>query len=139
MFADQAWTPTRLPLTMLSVAFILGRAGFGQPPDRIEGTKVALVCMLIEAAGQVLIWSAHSSFVALLGTALTGLGFSLVYPALGLEAIRRAPEQSCGLAMGLTQHSWTCLSESLARRLDSISHEQLNHYLDEFTFRFNHR
>lgn len=85
---------------MLSVAFILGRAGFGQPPDRIGGAKVALVCMLIEAAGQVLIWSAHSSFVALFGTAFTGLGFSLVYPALGVEAIRRAPEQSCGLAMG---------------------------------------
>ena len=56
--------------------------------------------MLIEAAGQVLIWSANSSFVALLGTALAGLGFSLVYPALGVEAIRRAPEQSRGLAMG---------------------------------------
>jgi hypothetical protein len=57
--------------------------------------------MLIEAASQVLIWSAHSSFVALLGAALPGLGFSLVYPALGVEAIPRAPEQSRGLAMGV--------------------------------------
>jgi hypothetical protein len=60
MFADQTLTPTRLPLTVLSVAFILGRSGLGQPPDRIGGAKVALVCILFEAAGQVLTWSAHN-------------------------------------------------------------------------------
>ena len=31
---------------------------------------------------------------------LAGFGYSLVYPSLGLEAIRRAPPQSRGLAMG---------------------------------------
>ena len=31
---------------------------FGHLPDRIGGAKVALVCVLIEAAGQALIWLA---------------------------------------------------------------------------------
>jgi len=36
----------------------------------------------------------------LVGVCLSGLGYSLVYPGLGVEAIRRAPPQNRGLAVG---------------------------------------
>jgi predicted MFS family arabinose efflux permease len=36
----------------------------------------------------------------LLGAAVTGFGYSLVYPGFGVEAVRHAPPQSRGLAMG---------------------------------------
>jgi predicted MFS family arabinose efflux permease len=61
---------------------------------------VALVCVLIEAVGQALIWLAPWSWLALVGVTLTGLGYSLVYPGFGVEAIRRAPSESRGFAMG---------------------------------------
>ena len=68
--------------------------------DRIGGAKVALVFALIEAFGQALIWLAVRPEMALVGAALTGFGFSLVYPGFGVEAVRRVPAHSRGLAMG---------------------------------------
>lgn len=101
LFAQQGWGMVWLAFTALSCAFILARLIFGHLPDRIGGAKVALVCVLIEALGQLLIWTATWPSIALLGAALTGFGYSLVYPAFGVEAIHRIPPQSRALAMGV--------------------------------------
>lgn len=100
LFAQHGWGQAWLALTLLSLAFIIGRVLFGHLPDRVGGAKVALVCVLIEAVGQALIWLAPWSWLALVGVTLTGLGYSLVYPGFGVEAIRRAPSESRGFAMG---------------------------------------
>ena len=99
LFVARGWTVWPA-FTTFAVAFILARVFFGHLADRLGGAKVALVCSLIEAAGQALIWLAPWSAVALTGAALTGFGYSLVYPGFGVEAVRRAPAQSQGLAMG---------------------------------------
>ena len=46
------------------------------------------------------IWRASGVQAALAGVALTGLGYSPVYPGLGVEAVRLAPAESHGVAMG---------------------------------------
>jgi len=86
--------------TVFASAFILTRIFLGHLADRFGGARVALVCVLVEAAGLGLMWSASALTAALLGAALTGFGYSLVYPGLGVEAVRSAPAQSRGLAMG---------------------------------------
>jgi MFS family permease len=100
MFAERHWGAAWVALTALSVAFILGRLFFGHMPDRVGGARVALVFAIIEAIGQGIIWLAPSSAVVFAGAAVTGIGYSLVYPGFGLEAVRLAPPEAKGLAMG---------------------------------------
>ena len=100
LYADRGWDGAWLAFTVLSIAFMLGRACFGHLPDKLGGARVALVCVLLEALGQIMLWLAPGPILALAGVTLTGLGYSLVYPSLGVEALRRAPPQAHGLALG---------------------------------------
>ncbi|MGC1779271.1 MAG: arabinose transporter [Xanthobacteraceae bacterium] len=98
--AERGWTPVWLPFSAFAIALVAARFLFGHAPDRLGGARVALVCVAIEATGLALIWLAGSAAAAAAGAALAGFGYSLVYPGLGVEAVRRAPPQSRGLAMG---------------------------------------
>jgi len=113
LFVDRGWGQAWIPLTAFSAAFMVARVAFGHVPDRMGGVRVALFCMLIEAAGLALIWRASGSTAGLVGVTLTGLGYSLVYPGLGVEAVRLAPPQSRGVAMG-TYTAFLDLSLGLA-------------------------
>ena len=81
LFAAREWTVWPA-FTTFAVAFILARVFLGHLADKVGGARVALVFVLIEAAGQALLWAAPWSGLALVGAALTGFGYSLVYPAL---------------------------------------------------------
>jgi MFS family permease len=97
---ERGWSPVWLTFSTFAIALVAARLVFGHLPDRLGGAKVALLCVLIEAAGLALIWLAPGRALAATGAALSGFGYSLVYPALGVEAVRRASPQSRGLAMG---------------------------------------
>lgn len=98
--AQRGWSPVWLVFTAFAVSLVAARLLLGQAPDRFGGARVALICVLIEAAGLALIWLAPGRPTATVGAALAGFGYSLVYPGLGAEAVRRAPAQSRGVAMG---------------------------------------
>jgi MFS family permease len=100
LFVEHGWTPIWLPFTAYAAALIGARLLFGHLPDKVGGAKVALWSVLVEGAGLVLIGLAPSAGLAALGAALTGLGYALVVPGFGVEAVRRAPPESRGLAMG---------------------------------------
>jgi len=100
LFAERGWSPVWLAFSAFATSLIVARVVCGHLPDRLGGARVALVCALIEAAGLALIWLAPGRTLAAVGAALAGFGYSLVYPGLGVEAVRRAPPQSRGLAMG---------------------------------------
>ena len=100
LFASKDWGNASFAFTAFGVAFIGARIFFGHLPDKLGGAGVALVCVVIEAAGQLLIWGAGTPLMAYVGAALTGFGYSLAFPGFGVEAIKRAPPQTRGLAMG---------------------------------------
>jgi MFS family permease len=100
LFAARNWGSASLAFMAFGAAFIGVRLFFAHLPDKIGGAKIALVCALIETAGQLLIWQAGGVAMAYAGAALTGIGYSLAFPGFGVEAVRRAPPQSRGAAMG---------------------------------------
>jgi len=73
----------------------------GHLPDRYGGAKIALLFVLVQAAGLLVMGLAGSTVLASLGAGLAGLGYSLVYPGLGVEAVGGTSPENRGLAMGI--------------------------------------
>jgi MFS family permease len=93
-FASKGWSGAAYSLSAFGVAFIGTRIVLIDVIKRYGGYNVAISCMGIEALGLVLLWLAPSPGWAMAGAALTGCGLSLVYPALGVEAIKQIPDGS---------------------------------------------
>jgi MFS family permease len=100
LFASRGWAIWPA-FTSFAVAFIAARLILGSLPDRIGGAKVATLFLVVEAVGLGLLYAAPSMGIALLGAMSTGVGYSLVFPGFGVVAIRSAPPQCRGLAVGV--------------------------------------
>ena len=90
-----------LCLSAFGVAFIAARLLFIHAINRWGGFPVSIVCLSVESAGVLLMWAAGSPWMASAGAAVTGFGFSMVFPALGVEAVKRVPEHNRGTALGV--------------------------------------
>jgi MFS family permease len=101
LYANHGWQPVWLAFTAFGTALIVARMIFGHLPDKLGGAKIALVFVVVQSAGLFLMGLARSTVMASAGAALAGLGYSLVYPGLGVEAVRGTSPESRGLAMGI--------------------------------------
>lgn len=99
-FAARQWNNAGLVMTAFGAGFIFVRVALGGLPDKMSGYRVALWSLLVEALGQTMIWLAPQEIVALAGALVTGLGCALIFPALGVEALKRVPPANRGSAMG---------------------------------------
>lgn len=100
-YVSRHWTGAALCLTAFGIAFIVSRLLFIHTIDRFGGFPVAITCMVVESLGVFLLWRAHSPWTALTAASITGFGFSLVFPAIGVEAVARVPLKNRGTALGL--------------------------------------
>lgn len=99
-FLSRGWPFAGLGLTCFGAGFVLMRILCGHLPDKIGGTRVAIASLVVEACGQYLLWLAPTPWAALVGALLTGLGCSMVFPAMGSEVVKQVPPQLRGTAIG---------------------------------------
>jgi MFS family permease len=100
-YLSRHWTGAALCLTAFGLAFIAARLLFIQAINRFGGFPVAMACLSLESVGLLLLWRASSPWMALAAAATAGFGFSLVFPALGIEAVKRVTANNRGSALGV--------------------------------------
>ena len=99
-YASRGWANAVLCLSAFGGCFIGARLLFANSINRLGGFRVAIICLGVESLGLLLLWSAPNPWVGLAGAALTGFGFSLVFPAFGVEAVNLVPASNRGAALG---------------------------------------
>ncbi|HLK33119.1 MAG TPA: MFS transporter [Terriglobales bacterium] len=100
-FAHQSWGGAALSLTIYGVFFICVRLMFSGLINRYGGFPIAIGSFAVEAIGLFVLGSAGTQYHAYVGAGLTGSGFSLIFPALGIEAGREFPISSRGMVLGI--------------------------------------
>ncbi|WP_345949146.1 MFS transporter [Mucilaginibacter sp. PAMB04274] len=98
-FLQRGWADASLALSAFGAGYIVMRLFFAHFPDKFGGARVAIFCLTIEAAGQLLIWQAPNGIFAMVGAILTGCGMSLVFPSFGQLAIKKVSADNRGMAM----------------------------------------
>jgi MFS family permease len=99
-FTEKNWGDASLAFITFGACYVLTRILFASFPDKYGGFRIAFISLIIEAAGQIIIWTSASKAMAILGCGLTGVGFSLIFPALGVLAIQKVKPQMRGTALG---------------------------------------
>jgi MFS family permease len=100
-FAHQNWDGAALSLTIYGVTFVCTRLLFVGLIRRFGGFWVAGVSFAIETAGLAVLALTHSRELAYVGCGLTGLGFSLIFPALGVEVAETFSISSRGTVLAV--------------------------------------
>lgn len=100
-YAHFHWANAAFALTSFGAAFIVARLLFAKSISRWGGFPVTFVCLSVEIVGLLFLWLAHAPAMAFAGAAVTGFGFSLVFPALGVEAVNSVTPENRGSALGL--------------------------------------
>ncbi|MFL9907987.1 MFS transporter [Paraburkholderia sp. RL17-337-BIB-A] len=98
-YAARHWPNAALSLTVFGTLFIGARLLFANTIKAYGGFRVAIASFSLECAGLLMLWLAPEPHIALAGAALTGFGFALVFPALGVEAVGLVPPASRGAAL----------------------------------------
>ncbi len=100
-FLHLNWQGASISLTIYGVSFVTARALFVGLIDRFGGYRCAAVSFLVEAVGLAVLAVFRTGPFAFVGSCLTGLGFSLIFPALGVEAANAFPSNVRGSVLGI--------------------------------------
>jgi MFS family permease len=100
-FVHRSWQGAALSLTIYGISFMGIRLVLPRVIERFGGFPVAIVSFIVEVAGLLLLGFGNSAGLAHAGCGLAGLGFSLVFPALAVEAANVFPTSVRGSVLGV--------------------------------------
>ena len=93
------WTGGAMCLTVFGATFILTRLVFCNAIKTYGGIKVSIFSFAVEVLGLAILAFAPTVELALVGAAITGCGFALIFPALGVEAVALVGPSNKGAAL----------------------------------------
>jgi MFS family permease len=100
-YASRHWAYPAHALVVFGSCFIVTRLLFASTINRWDGFRVAALSFVVESVGLFILWLATTPEMALAGAALSGSGFALVFPALGVEVVKTIADQNRGSALGI--------------------------------------
>jgi len=93
------WQNGAMCLSVFGILFVAGRLVFNNAINRFGGINVAIASLAVEALGLTVIALSYHPYFVLVGAGITGLGFSLIFPALGVIAMKTVPSSNQGSAL----------------------------------------
>lgn len=100
MFKNRGWAHPGVGLACFAIGFVCMRVVGPYLMRRMGVRGLVFLSLCIEAVGQGMLWLAPNPYVAIVGSFLTGVGCSMIYPAMGSDVVRIVPENLRGTAMG---------------------------------------
>ncbi|WP_028122636.1 MFS transporter [Epilithonimonas tenax] len=93
------WQNGALCLSVFGILFVVSRLVFSNAINRFGGINVAIASLTVETLGLTVICLATHPYFALVGAGITGVGFSLIFPALGVMAMKTVSSSNKGSAL----------------------------------------
>ena len=100
-YASRHWEGAAFALSVFGLAFMACRLLLAETINLFGGPKVAIASLALQFVGLMVVWAAAGPGTALAGAGLAGFGFSLVFPAIGVQAVASVPAANRGSALGL--------------------------------------
>lgn len=111
LFSSRHWPNPWAAVSCFAGALVVARVLIGHLPDKLGGSRTALVFVLLEVLGLFMLWLAPGPAFGLAGVVAVGAGYSLVFPSFGIWVVAAVPAANRGMAMGLFS---ACLDLALA-------------------------
>jgi MFS family permease len=93
-------------LTVFAAAFLFARVAGSPVADRLRRKTVTIVNLCVEAGGLIVVATAHTLTLAMVGTAITGAGVGLMFPAIVALTLTRVGGERAGAAVGAASSLW---------------------------------
>ncbi|MGO4717311.1 MFS transporter [Bradyrhizobium sp. 2TAF24] len=105
-FAALQLAGQNLALAVFGLTFMVTRFAGSSSVDRFGARRVLLIAFVVEAAGLAGLSVAHTSWLALACTAVTGAGLSMLYPCLASLVTAAADPRERSAALGAVTSAW---------------------------------